>query len=183
MRVNADLDALDSELTEAARFRLANHGGVGLHLDVKEQTARVFDQFKKVAAEEHFAAAERQEKDASVRELIEDGLDLRGRHFAVVVVIEVAMNAALVAPVGEIEMSGEWNARIEGPLRHFLNESHRAGSRRAADSMGWSETRRMPCCESSSTKRSESWRAWSLVTSNSWQTVFCTMSSSGVLPS
>src|SRR5678815_5864038 len=84
MRVNADLDALDSELTEAARFRLANHGGVGLHLDVKEQTARVFDQFKKVAAEEHFAAAERQEKDASVRELIEDGLDLRGRHFAVV---------------------------------------------------------------------------------------------------
>jgi hypothetical protein len=58
MRVNADLNGVDVELADSSRFFFVDHDRVGLDLDVEHQTPGVFHDFKKVAAQEDFAAAE-----------------------------------------------------------------------------------------------------------------------------
>src|SRR5437867_12866680 len=72
----------------------ARYGSVPEH-----PTAKLFA----LGAEKDPAAADRQEEDARGGELIEDVLDLGERHFAVIVVIEVAVDAALVAALGQVE--------------------------------------------------------------------------------
>ncbi len=61
---------------------------------------------EEIAAHQHFAAAECQEKRPSFCQFIEYVLDFCRGHFAVVVVIEVAVNATLVAAVSDVEVNG-----------------------------------------------------------------------------
>ena len=72
--------------------------------------ARVRQELEEVLPQQQLAAAEDQEQRAGRGELVEDRLDFGGGHLAVVVVIEIAVDAALVAAVGEIELHRERNA-------------------------------------------------------------------------
>ena len=102
--------------------RLPHQDRVGLQLDVELQRAGIRQQLEEVLAQQQLAAAEREEQRAGGGELIEDVLDFRRGHLAVVVVIQVAVDAALVAPVGEIEVHRQRNAGVERPIPHVLHE-------------------------------------------------------------
>ena len=124
--------------------RLADHHAIGLDLDVEQQAARVFDDLEEVAAHENFSAAKRKEEDSSVRELVQHVFDLGRGHLAVVVVIQIAVNATLVATVGDVEMHADRDAEPQRLLIHLRQKAHRA-SGGGGEGMGCSETRRMPC--------------------------------------
>jgi hypothetical protein len=128
MRIDADLNIFDAEVAKPPGFRLTNHGSVRLHFYVEQQAARVCHKFKEVTPKEDFASAEGEEKDTSVRELIKNRFDLRGRHLAMIVMIEIAVNAAFIAAIGDVKVRGERYSSFERALRHLLHESHRAGS-------------------------------------------------------
>src|ERR1017187_2751077 len=89
-------------------------------------------------------------------ELFEHIDDFRRRHLAVIVVIEIAMHAALIAAVGDIEVNAEGQAQVQRFLIHLSTKCHRlSGDREESGCVtGRSDTSRMPCWESSSTKRS-----------------------------
>ena len=57
--------------------------------------------------QEDFAATEGEDKDASLGHLIEQMLDLGSRHLAVIIVIEIAVDAPLVAAIGQVELNTE----------------------------------------------------------------------------
>ena len=79
-------------------------------------------------------------------------LDLGGGHLAVIVMIQIAVNAAFVAAVSDIEMNRHGHAQIQGPLAHFLHQAHAASVGAAEEALsGISETIKMPWLESSST--------------------------------
>src|SRR5262249_19515376 len=65
---------------------------------------------------QRLAATDREEENAGVRQLVEDIFDLGGAHLAVAGVVEVAMFAALVAPVRDVEMHAQRNAVKQGSL-------------------------------------------------------------------
>lgn len=56
---------------------------------------------------EDFAAADVQKERARCRQLIQQAQDFGGRHLAVIVVIEIAVDAALVAAVGQIQLHAQ----------------------------------------------------------------------------
>jgi hypothetical protein len=148
------------------------------------QLARVLHQFQKITAHEDFPAAEYQKEDACFRQLIEHVLDFGGSHFAVIVVIEIAMNAALVTPIGDIDVHGQRDAQRHGFLVHFHKQAHRVSALPGFNSwMGRSETSRTPCSDSWLTNCSASRRATSGSISNSPHTRRSTISESGVFPS
>src|SRR5438067_9321866 len=94
-----------------------------------------------------------------------------------VVVVEIAVHAALVAAVGDVEVHAEGNSELQGALVHLLHQGH------AASPMGRSETSRIPCFESSSTNCSASERATPGSTSNWLHTLRSMISERGVRPS
>ena len=100
VRVNADLDRFDAEIAEAGRLALADQDRVGLELHAKHQAAGVFEQVEEILAQKNFAAAKGQDEDAGVGHLIEQVLDFRSGHLAMIVMIEIAVHAALVAAIG-----------------------------------------------------------------------------------
>ena len=110
MRVDADLNLLDSELTKSSGLLLADHDAVGLYFYVEQKLSRSFHDFKKIAAQKNFAAAEREKKNAGGGELGKNVEDLRRGHLAMVVMIEITMDAALVTAIGDIEMNAERQA-------------------------------------------------------------------------
>ena len=61
----------------------------------------MFDDFKEIAAHQNFSATKRKEENSGVRELVENIFDLRRGHLAVIIVIQIAMNAPLIAAIGE----------------------------------------------------------------------------------
>src|SRR5882762_11369751 len=126
MRVDADLDGVHPESADALRFGFADHDGVGLDLDVELQEARVFENFKKVAAEEYFTSAESEKKDAGFGQLIKHTFDFGGRHLAMIFVIEITVHAALVATISDVQMNTDWHAHIKCLLAHFVQQAHRA---------------------------------------------------------
>src|SRR5438132_1419843 len=71
--------------------------------------ASVLDDLQEVLPHKDLAAAEDQEEDAGLGELIEHVLDLGGGHLALVVVVEITVHAALVAAVGDVDMNAEWD--------------------------------------------------------------------------
>src|SRR5580700_6393686 len=79
-------------------------------------------------------------------------------------------------------MHADGNAQPEGLLIHFRQQAH-AASEGDAGVMGFSETRRTPCCARSLTNCSASRPACSASTSNSGQILLATISDNGVYPS
>src|ERR1035438_8570607 len=153
----------------------------GLDLHVEQQPPRIFDKFQKVAAHKNLAAAEREKENAGLGQLIEHALDFGGRHLAMIVVIQIAMHAALIAAIRDIHVDGEGHAEVKRLLPYFGHQAHR-GASGWVDS-GWSETRRIPWFERSATNCSASAWACSGSISNCSQTCSRTISRSGVRPS
>ena len=87
-----------------------------------------------------FAAAQGEKKYAGIGKLIEHSLDLGRGHLAVVVVVKIAVHAAFVAAIGDIEMNGDGDAKVEGFLTGFDHQAHAE----AWGAKGRSETSRMP---------------------------------------
>jgi hypothetical protein len=79
----------------------------------------MFKDFKKIPAHQNFAAAQGQVENSGVGHLVEEVLDFRGVHFAVIVVIEIAMDAALVAAVGQVQLDTQGDIVFEGLGGHF----------------------------------------------------------------
>src|ERR1700733_10018196 len=119
--------------------------------------------------------------------------DFDGGHLAVVIVVEVAVDAVLVAAVGEIKLHAERNAQPQRPVAHFLHQhAHLCLCRSSGDcastgasglAIGSSEISKMPCWARSLASTSASRMASSGCTSNSEQMRRLTISWSGVAPS
>ena len=110
-----------------ARVRLRDQHRVGLDLDVELQRPRIGEQLEEVLAEQQLAAAENQEHRAGRRQLIEHVLHFGRRHLAVIVVVEIAVHATLVAAIRQIEMHRQRNAdsahdpdRLHQALHHAI---------------------------------------------------------------
>jgi hypothetical protein len=72
-------------------------------------------------------------------------LDFGGGHLAVIVMVQIAVNAAFIAAVGDIEMNIHGHTQIQGPLAHFLHQGHAASIGAAEQALnGISETIKMP---------------------------------------
>ena len=89
--------------------------------------AGVLEQFEEILAQENFAAAQGQDEDAGLGHLVEQVLDFGGGHLAVIVVIEIAMDAAFVAAVGEVELDAERNIAGQRFPGHLLREVRSSG--------------------------------------------------------
>src|SRR5207247_346503 len=166
--------SVKAPLREAVRFRFADHDGVRLDLDAEQQRARMLQQLEEIAPQEHLASAEHQKEHSGCGKLIEQVLDLGRGHFAVVVVVQITVDAPLITSEGHVQLDAQRNAQFERFRAHFLHQAHRMGS---------SESFRMPCAASSWTKLSASFMASSRVTSNAAHTCCSTICSSGVRPS
>src|SRR5580693_9232260 len=142
----------------------------------------MFDDLEEVAPHKNFSAAKRKEEDTSVRELVQHVFDLGRGHLSVVVVIQIAVNATLIATVGDVQMHADWDTEPQRLLVHLRQQAHRA-SGGVGEGMGCSETRRMPCCDRSLTNCSASCPASAGSTSNSGQILRATISDNGVRPS
>src|ERR1700731_1112456 len=181
--VQAYLDLLDSQFANAPGLRFADHRAIGFHFDVEQQAARVFHDVEEIAAHEDFTTTERQEENSGIGKLIEDVFDFGRGHLAVIVVIEVAVDAAFVAPISNVQMHAERNAEAERLLIHLRQKAHRATAAGGESMMGCADMVRMPCWQRSSTNCSASRLAWSGSTSNSGQIWPFTMLDNGVRPS
>ena len=124
VRVDADLNLLDVEFAKAACFPFADEDGVGFQFYVEAERAGVLDDFENVRTYQWFAAADGEKEDACGCELIESGFDFGGGHFAVAVVLEIAVFAALVAAIGDVEMDGERDATFESFAIEIGDEAH-----------------------------------------------------------
>src|SRR5271169_5961005 len=77
--------------------------------------------------QDNLGRAEGENEDAGLGHLVEQVLDFCRGHLAVVVMIEIAMHAALIAAIGQVELNAERNVRLQRLSGHFLQESaHRA---------------------------------------------------------
>src|SRR6185312_10472651 len=118
------------------------------------------EQLEEVLAEQQLAAAEGEEHCAGRRQLIEHVLHFGRRHLAVIVVVEITVNAALVAALCQIEVHGEGDA-----IRHrAIADAVHQGSRH---SYTCSATVTTPAAASERTNSSTSRRATSGSTSYS----------------
>src|SRR5215475_12817004 len=110
--------------------------------------------------------------------------DLGGGHLAVVVMVQIAVDAAFVAAIGNIELNSHRNIEAQGlrlQLHHQL--AHRTPPADGAVTIGCSDTSRIPWLASSRARISASCSASCGATSNSGQILCLTISSSGVAPS
>ena len=152
VRVDADLHLADAEIADAVRFTLAHENRVGLELDVEPELARIGEQLEEVLAEQQLSAAEDQEQRAFGRELVEHVLDFGGGQLAVIVVIEIAVHAALVAAVGEIELHRQRHAVLERAVPDLLHQDAHAVACRddgaSPSVIGRSEVRSTPSAAS-----------------------------------
>src|SRR5260370_32532966 len=118
---------------------------LGVVLQIERRGGGLFKNSKKARPHNHSPATEGKEKSACLRQLIQHVFDLGGAHFAVIVVIQIAVNATFVATVSYVQMDGERNSQFHSPLIHLLHETH-AVSLDPVDgsSIGRSETSKMP---------------------------------------
>ena len=124
--IDADLDLLDAEPLEPRRFLGADHHRVGLQFYVESEFARVLQNFKAVAPQQRLAAADAEEECAALLELANHVLDLVGAHLVLAFVVEIAVNAALVALPRDVKMRAQRNARGSRLLIHLFEQAHGA---------------------------------------------------------
>src|SRR6202000_238010 len=103
-----------------------------------------------------------------------------GGHFAVAIVLEIAVFAALVAAIGDVEMDGERHAALESFAIEIGDKAHCDSFLLSA---GSEERWRMPSEARLETRDSASRQAVSSSTSNSGQILFSTISRREVFPS
>src|SRR5208283_5764799 len=97
VRIQTDLHLLDTELSDSRSFFGPDHHSVGLQLHIEAKRPRILENLKAIPAHERLAATDAQEECAGVGKLAEDVLDLIGGHLALIVVIEIAVNALFIA--------------------------------------------------------------------------------------
>ena len=119
MRIHADLHRFHAQRADALGFLLPDQNSVGLEFYAERAGVRVLQDLEKILAHHDLAAADGQKEDSGIRHLVEQGLDFRGGHLSVIVVVEVAMDAALVAAIGQIQLHAERNVQFEGLGGHF----------------------------------------------------------------
>ena len=83
----------------------------------------VFQKLEKVFAQENLAAAQGEDENAGIGHLFEQMLDLGRGHLPVIVMIEIAVHAALVAAVSEVELHAERNVARQRFFGHLLQKS------------------------------------------------------------
>ena len=126
MRVDTDLHLVYSQFRHASRFWFPDHDGVGLDPYAEHQLACVLEQFEKITAHQDLAAAEGQEKCSRVREFFQHTLNLARGHLPVIVMVQIAVNTALIAAVRDVEMDGHRHAQFQRPFAHLLHQAHAA---------------------------------------------------------
>ncbi len=119
MRVNTHLYGFHAQGLDAIRFLFPYQNSVGLQFYTERPQARVFQNFKKIPPHHNFAAADCQVEDAGLRHLVEQVLDFRSGHLAVIVVIQVTVDASFVAPICQVQMRTQWNIHVERLSGHF----------------------------------------------------------------
>ena len=121
MGIDADLHIFHAQPAQfAASFSWIRMALV-LSLTVKIVRARGLKISKSPCAA-GLAAAERQQEDAGRGHLPEQAAYLIEGHLALVVVVQVAMDAALVASVGQVEMHAQRDAQRDRLGIHFLHQ-------------------------------------------------------------
>src|SRR5271156_4048693 len=179
MGVDADLNRVHAEFADQRGFFFPDQDPVSLEFHIEGQLARAPQDRKNIAAQHRLAAAYSQKEDSRRRHLRHQVFDLFVAHFAQVIVIEVAMDAALVAAPGNVEVNAERDAELDRLGVEVLEDSAHARS----CPMGWSASRRIPSCASCSTSSTASRYAVSASISNSDTRARATISRSGVAPS
>src|ERR1700731_4138320 len=180
MGVNADLNRLDAEFAKKIGFFFANHERVGFFFDIEHPLARMPQNIEEIHAHQDFAAAQREKEDSRLGKLIKQSLHFFKRHFSVVIMVQIAVHAALVTAIGNIQVNVEGHTEPHGPGVEFF---HQSGHVLRSEVRGSSPTSTRPRSRSSSTRCSASASASSGSTSNSAQTRSSTILRRGVTPS
>src|SRR5579863_5133012 len=120
----------------APGLRLADHRAIGFHFDVEQQAARMFHDFEEIAAHKHFSTTQREEENSSVGELIQNVFDLGSGHLAMIVVIQIAVDATFVTTISNVEMNAERNAEDQRLLIHLRQKAHRTSGAGGELAMG-----------------------------------------------
>jgi hypothetical protein len=82
--------------------------------------ASVLQDLEAIPPEQWFSSADAQEKSSRISELADHILNLGCRHFAFAIVIEIAMDATLIAAPCDIEVRAQRDALLSRLLRHFV---------------------------------------------------------------
>src|SRR5262249_54884068 len=107
-------------------LRLADQDAVRLDLHGKQELPRVLQDIEEVRPQKDLAAADREEEDTGLGKLVQHVLDLGERHLTVIIVIEIAVDAPLVAAVRDVELHAERDAQAERLGAHLLHQrAHR----------------------------------------------------------
>src|SRR5439155_14533006 len=104
------------------RARGRDQQRIRLQTDVKVQPPCRRKKFFQIPAQKNFAAAECQKKRSGLCELFQRVDAFRCGEFAVIFVIEIAMNAAFVAAVRQIEMNAQRQALAHGPRDQAVHQ-------------------------------------------------------------
>src|SRR5580692_3496730 len=113
MRVDADLHGVDTKAANQRRLFFLDQDRVGLELHIEGQLARAPYDRKYILAQHRLAAADSQQKYTRIGHLYEQAFDFVVAQFALIVVIEVAMDASLVATPGDVEMNAERDTELD----------------------------------------------------------------------
>src|SRR5215831_2312329 len=181
MRVNADLNRFHTNVPDPRRLALANHDRVGLELHAElPLNPRVFENLEEILAEKNLAPTQAKNEDACICHLIQQMLDLRSCHLAMILMVEITMHTPLIAPIGQIELHAERDVPRQCLPGHLLEQSAHFDFPRA---IGCSDICRIPWLARSRASVSASCSASAASTWYSVQIFCCTICSSGVVPS
>src|ERR1700722_13717190 len=122
VRVHADLHRLWRQRLNPVRLALMNHHRIGLQLYAERKPARVLSDLEKIAAHQNLASADGQEEHSGLRHLVEQIFDLRRSHLAMIVMIEITMDATLIAAVSQIKLYTQRNAEAQSLRAHLLHQ-------------------------------------------------------------
>src|ERR1700676_5372123 len=121
MRINADLDGFHTEISDSLRLFFANQNGIRFQFDTETANASVLQNLEEIPAHQDLTAAQCEKKNARFRKLIQKILDFGGGHLAVIFMIEITMDAPLVATIGQVQLDSERNSQLERFGAHFFH--------------------------------------------------------------
>src|SRR5205814_6766513 len=83
----------------------------------------MLEKLEKIFAQENLSSAQGQNESPGIGHFIEEVLNLGGGHLAMIVVVQIAMNASLIAAVGQVQLNVERNVQPLGLRRHLLQQT------------------------------------------------------------
>jgi hypothetical protein len=104
MRIDADLNGLNRQIAKAPRLVLSYQGCISLQSHAEHQLASMLDDLEDIFSHKDLSAAQRQDKHAVISHVLQQVLDLSGRHFAMVAMVQITMHTSFVATVSQIEL-------------------------------------------------------------------------------